>query len=91
MYTSRSPQLKPLSYQLNMMHDAPIQPRAMTQTALRSDTRANKLTSIADFGIHHASKLARLLLSQSREMSVVRLLIMQSRIISPNRTSHCLV
>ena len=51
----------------------------MTQTAVRSDTGANKLTMIADFGIHHASKLVRLLLSQSPEMSVVGLLMVELR------------
>jgi len=60
-----------------MMHAAPIQPREMTQTAVRSDTGANKPARIAEFGIHHASKLVRLLLSQSREMSVVGLLMVE--------------
>jgi hypothetical protein len=57
------------------MHAAPIQPRAMTQTAVRSGTEANKLASIADFGIHHASQLVRWVLSQSRVMSVGLLLM----------------
>src|SRR5712664_2367589 len=57
------------------MHAAPIQPRAMTQPAVRSDTGTNRPAKIAASGIHHASKLVRLLLSQSREVSVVGLLI----------------
>jgi hypothetical protein len=57
------------------MHAAPIQPRAITQSAVRSDTGRSRPAGIAASGIHHASKLVRLLLSQSREVSVAGLLI----------------
>jgi hypothetical protein len=57
------------------MHAAPIQPRAITQAPVRSDTGKNNPASIMVSGIHHASKLVRLLLSQSREVSVTGLLI----------------
>ena len=57
------------------MHAAPIQPRAMTQPAVRSDTGARKPARIVASGIHQASKLVRLLPSQSREVSAVGLLM----------------
>jgi hypothetical protein len=43
----------------------------MTQTAVRGTTGANRLARIADFGSHHANKLGRRLLTQSRETLVV--------------------
>jgi hypothetical protein len=49
----------------------------MTHTGVRSDTGMNKPAMIAASGIHHASTLVRLLLSQSREVSVVGLLIVR--------------
>jgi hypothetical protein len=49
----------------------PIQPRATTQPAVRGDTGTNKPARIVASGIHHAS----MLLSQSRDVSVVGLLI----------------
>jgi hypothetical protein len=44
-------------------------------SASSSDTGKNNPASIMATGIHHASKLVRLLLSQSREASVTGLLI----------------
>jgi len=58
------------------MHAVPIQPRAITQPAVRAGTGNSKLAIIANFGIHHASQLVRRAPSQSREMSVVGLLLM---------------
>jgi hypothetical protein len=53
----------------------PIQPRAMAQAAVRSGTGTKRPARIAASGIHHASKLVRLLPSQSREVPVVGLLM----------------
>ena len=47
----------------------------MTQIKARTGTGTNKPARMAAWGIHHASKLVRLLLSQSREMSAVGLVI----------------
>jgi hypothetical protein len=57
------------------MHAAPIQARAISQAPVCSDTGKNNPASIMASGIHHASKLVRLLLSQSREVSVSGLLM----------------
>jgi hypothetical protein len=47
----------------------------MTQPTVRSDAGTNSPAMIAASGIHQASRVERLLLSQSREVSVVGLFI----------------
>jgi hypothetical protein len=62
-----------------MMHAAPIQPRAVAQMGVRREPGTEKPMRTAPSGIHHASKLVLLLLSQLREASVVGLLIAKLR------------
>jgi len=57
------------------MHAVPIQMRAKIQITARTDTETNKPARRAALGIHHASKLACTLPSQSREVWMVALLI----------------